>query len=169
MSTITEPRTIDDVVELLKDQHTQLKELMPQVIENTGKKRTEAFNMVCYMLAIHEALEQAIVHPHATSDAGEEQVSERVKEELEASDAITEMEGMDIDSKKFHDTYAEFMLDVLEHAEHEEHEEFEKIEHDFTPAELAQVTKAVEMIENPPAEMPVFEELLEQVKAELSA
>jgi hypothetical protein len=59
------------------------------------------------------------------------------------------------------------MLEVVEHAEHEEHEEFENIEHNFTDDELAQIRRAVELIESPddapPAKTP-FAQMLQGAK-----
>jgi hypothetical protein len=163
--------TIDDVVSYLKDQHSTIKEILPSVLQAEGEDRATAFAKVRQTLAIHEALEQVVIHPHAKPDAGKEEVVERVDEEEEAGEAITKLEGFDISSKEFHDGYAAFMLDVIEHAEHEEHEEFDAIRKAFDDDELAKIHAAVELAnsaaEDPPAGSS-FEDMLADAKETIS-
>lgn len=164
---MTAPTTIGGVVDFLKDQHTTIKEMMPGVLQTTGAQRATAFATVRQTLAVHEAFEQVIVHPHARLDAAADDVEERVREEHEAGDAITELEGLDPDDRDFEDAYATFMRDVIAHADHEEHREFEAITHTFSETECARIRRGVELmevvVEGPTSDLP-FEQMLENAK-----
>lgn len=141
--TTTSITTIDGVVDFLKGQHTAIKEMLPGVLQTTGSERRTAFATVRQTLAIHEAFEQVIVHPHARTDAGGDIVEDRINEEEEAGLAISKLERLDPDDRDFHDAYAAFMLDVIEHAEHEEHQEFAAMTHKFSETECAQIERGV--------------------------
>ncbi|MGN6721406.1 MAG: hemerythrin domain-containing protein [Marmoricola sp.] len=159
--------TIGEVVDFLKEQHTTIKEMLPSVLQATGPERTTAFATVRQTLAIHEAFEQVVVHPHARQDVDGQVVDERVDEEDEAADAIAKLESLDTDDRAFHDAYSAFMLDVIEHAEHEEHEEFESITHTFSETECARIQRGVELANSmgdAPASDLTFAEMLENAK-----
>lgn len=168
----TELTTVDEVVSFLKERHTAIKEMLPSVLQASGAERATAFANVRQTLAVHEAFEQVVVHPHAQSDAGNDVVAERVEEEEEAGDAISELERLNVDDPDFHDAYAAFMLDVVEHAEHEEHEEFGRISHEFTAEELDQITRGVELTlaeADAPASQLTFADMLTNAKQMISA
>lgn len=139
-------RSVEDVIEQLKHHHKTLKASMPEVLKVHGADRARAFANLCKFLASHEALEQVVIHPHARQDASAAAVADRIKEEEEATQVITAMEGLEIDSEEFREQYTAFMLDVVEHAEHEEHEEFDKIDHPFSDEELSRINLAIDML-----------------------
>src|SRR5579875_3484854 len=89
-----------DVVTFLKSQHEQIKALLGQVLETTGKQRSETFTELRRLLAVHETAEEEVVHPKArrTLENGDEVVSERLKEENEGKQALSELEKLDVDS-----------------------------------------------------------------------
>jgi len=59
---------------------------------------------------------------------GDEIVDARLHEEHEAKQQLSNLEGMDIDSKDFLDELMKFRAAVVAHAEHEENEEFNKLQ-----------------------------------------
>ena len=64
-------QTIDsakDVVEFLKAQHEQIKSGFAQVAAAHGEQRSEAFDQLRRLLAVHETAEEEIVHPRAKSE-----------------------------------------------------------------------------------------------------
>ena len=73
---------------------------------------------------VHETIERAAVHPTALATDAQHVVETRLREEDQATAAITALEEMDLDSEGFEQAYRALMSDVLEHAEREEHEEF---------------------------------------------
>lgn len=128
----TKVSTAQDLVELLVNQHEQVKAVMPTVLTADGQQRVEAFAQVRRMLAVHEALEQESVHLLAKSEVGRDEAAARVKEETEAATAITTLEGLDVDSADFTQQYQTLVKDVVAHAEHEEQQEFNQLTGDLT-------------------------------------
>jgi hypothetical protein len=117
--------TPDGVISFLEEQHEELKGAMPEVLEVSGQERLQAFGKIRRMLALHESIEQAAVHPTARAEADGSQAADgRLREEHEATEAIARLEGIDVDSDAFDAGYRQLMSDVVEHAEREEHEEF---------------------------------------------
>jgi hypothetical protein len=163
-------QTAKDVVEFLTDQHEQVKELLPTVLDGSGDERSKAFAEVRRYLALHETIEQTVIHPKAKKDVSSDVVDERISEEEEATDAITELEGMALDSEDFEQHYARLMLDVIEHAEHEEHEEFDGLSNDFTESQLAKVNKGAVIASGGLDEIKgdSFSDMLEAAKAAIS-
>jgi hemerythrin superfamily protein len=115
-----------DVVELLKGQHTRIRELFDEVANTKGDERKHSFQNLVRLLAVHETAEEEIVHPFARRniEGGETVVKDRVEEEEHAKQALSRLEDMDTDSAEFLDRFAALRQDVLAHAESEERFEF---------------------------------------------
>ncbi|MCW2756194.1 MAG: hemerythrin [Marmoricola sp.] len=163
----TSTTTVAEVVEFLKDQHTRIKDLLPTVLQASGPERATAFATVRQTLAIHEAFEQVVIHPHARADAGDGVVKDRVEEEEEAGEAIASLESLDVNDDSFHDAYAAFMLDVVQHAEHEEHKEFDNISHEFSADERDAIDRGFKLARterDAPAADLTFAEMLTNAK-----
>jgi len=139
-----------DVVTFLKSQHEQIKALLGQVLETTGKQRSETFTELRRLLAVHETAEEEVVHPKArrTLENGDEVVSERLKEENEGKQALSELEKLDVDSAEFETEFRKFQKDVLEHAEAEEQKEFSKLADKLDDDQLEKMRSAVKMAES---------------------
>ena len=148
------PQTPDDsakdVVDLLRDQHQQIRGLFNEVETSTPEHRQEAFDRLRRFLAVHETAEEEIVHPLARKAAnGEAVVEARLTEEHAAKRMLAELEDMGADSPQFPPRFAEFRRAVLDHAEHEEREEFPRLRTTRGEQELrsmATVVKAAEAI-----------------------
>lgn len=145
-------QTIDsakDVVEFLKAQHEQIKSGFAQVAAAHGEQRSEAFDQLRRLLAVHETAEEEIVHPRAKSEIadGDKIVSARLAEEHEAKQALAELEKLDVDSAEFETKFAQLRSDVVAHAEAEEREEFGKLASALDDDQLAKMRKAAEIAE----------------------
>ena len=154
--------TPDGVVSFLKGQHEEVKATMPGVLDAEGEARLRVFGEVRRMLALHETIEQAAVHPTARAESDDSKVVDsRLQEETEATEAIARLESTDIDSAEFEDGYRALMADVIEHAEREEHEEFVHIG-TFTSDKLALVARGMVIAEQGPDAIGglTFEEML---------
>ncbi|MFD9910001.1 hemerythrin domain-containing protein [Streptomyces sp. NPDC059063] len=116
----------NDVVELLKEQHRAIRDLLDQVTATKGEERKESFQSLVRLLAVHETAEEEVVHPFARKniDGGELLVADRVKEEEQAKKALTRLQELDPDSPEFLDQFAALRQDVLAHADAEERHEF---------------------------------------------
>jgi hemerythrin superfamily protein len=114
------PAAQPDVVDVLLAQHERVRELVAEVSTAQGEARLRAFNELRTLLALHEAAEEAIVHP-TTHDALAEA---RVEEEQHAARAIAQLETFDLADPAFDRAFAAFAQAVFAHAEKEEREEF---------------------------------------------
>ena len=115
-----------DVVELLKGQHTRIRELFDEVANTKGEDRKRHFHDLVRLLAVHETAEEEVVHPFARKniDGGELVVKDRIEEEEKAKSALSRLDDMDPDSPEFLDQFAALRQDVLAHADNEERYEF---------------------------------------------
>jgi hypothetical protein len=139
-----------DVVEFLKGQHNQIKDMFDDVLyASESKARETAFVELRQLLAVHETAEELVVHPRARGevDGGDEVVDARLHEEHEAKKQLSQLEGMDIDSKEFLDALKVFRDAVVEHAEREETEEFDQLQRELGPEDLKRMAAAVQVAE----------------------
>ncbi len=112
----------NDVVELVKAQHQEIKQLFDQVQRSRGDEQEEAFQCLVRLLAVHETAEEEIIHP-VTRERDSDVVEQRLHEESEAKSALAELEDMGCGDERFPPALARLRSDVESHAEHEEQEE----------------------------------------------
>jgi hemerythrin superfamily protein len=138
-----------DVVALLKAQHEQVKGLFQQVITTMGSQRTEAFNELRRLLAVHETAEEEIVHPRAREVManGDQVVEQRLAEERAAKETLGQLEDLDIESTQFETAFRRFQKDVLAHAEAEERLEFVELSAGLDRSQLERMRKAYALAE----------------------
>lgn len=138
-----------DVLDFLTGQHEQIKSLFSKTLDNAGPDREQAFMELRRLLAVHEAVEEEIVHPRAKRKLanGDGVVKARLKEEREAKTVLGELEKLDVDSKEFEDQLTELRDAVLDHAEREEHDEFAPLKENLTGEELERMGRAAKLAE----------------------
>ena len=92
-----------DVVDFLVSQHQQIKGLFDQTLSASGKTREQSFVQLRQLLAVHETVEEEIVHPRAKRKIanGGAVVDERLHEEHEAKTVLKQLEKLDVDSDEF--------------------------------------------------------------------
>jgi hemerythrin superfamily protein len=134
-----------DVVELLLDQHDQIKSLFSQVQTAQGATKRELFEDLVRLLAVHETAEEEVVHPTARKrvPSGAEVVQNRLHEEDEAKHALAQLYDMGVDHPEFDSKFAAFMNAVTEHAMHEETEEFPQLRQNVPAEQLRRMAGAV--------------------------
>ena len=115
-----------DVIVFLRSQHTLLRELLGAVLVVRGEDRGQAFARLRRTLAVHEAAEQAMLHPLArrTLPRGGSIVAARVAEEEATKSAIAALERLNVDSAEFEAGFHVAEATVLRHIQAEEREEF---------------------------------------------
>lgn len=134
-----------DVVELLVDQHDELRTLMARVLDAKGRDRRRAFDEARRALARHEAAEEAVLRPLTrTAPGGEELAGARTGEEERATDALAMLERLDVDGVPFETEFRELLEAVLAHAEKEETVEFPLLRRTYDPETLRRARRAVE-------------------------
>jgi hypothetical protein len=138
-----------DVVDFLTSQHEQIKSLFATTLAASGEAREKSFVDLRRLLAVHETVEEEIVHPRAKRkiDNGAEVVEERLEEEHEAKAVLQRLEKLDVDSPEFNRLLAELRDAVLEHAAHEEHDEFARLGQELSKEELESMGRAAKLAE----------------------
>jgi hypothetical protein len=153
------PETGEDVIDLLLADHDQIRMLFAELGRTRGEHRQEIWTQLCRLLAVHESIEQHLVHPLAEQRLpdGESVVRARVHEERKATRELLDLWAMGIDHPGFEAGLTRLRDAVIEHAELEESEEFGWLR-DNVPADrlirLAGVAQATERIPpGPPADV----------------
>jgi hemerythrin superfamily protein len=136
-----------DVVDLLLEQHNQVKSLFGQLINATGDQKRELFQELVRLLAVHESAEEQVVHPVARKQAGDEVVEARLREENEAKRALAELHDLGVDHPDFDVKLATLANAVLDHATHEEREEFPYLRQNVSAEQLRRMAGAVRAAE----------------------
>lgn len=140
----------DEVVDFLKAQHNLIEDLFDQVLHATDPKaREKPFVQLRQLLAVHETAEEMVVHPRARGELveGDEIVDARLREEHEAKQLLSKIEGLDVTSQQFIDELTKFRDAVLEHAQLEESEEFSKLQRQLDEGDLKRLGTAVRAAE----------------------
>ena len=115
----------NDVVDILKSQHAEIRSAFRRA-SMPGPGRSRAFHQLVKLLAIHEAGEEAHVHPvtRKLAAAGKAVARARRTEEKEAKKLLTELTKIGPNGRGYGATLRELRKAVLAHAAREEREEF---------------------------------------------
>jgi len=119
--------TSDDIVEVLLDQHGQIRRLLDEVSGAPGPDaRRGPFQALVRLLAVHEAAEEQVLHPVARVRLpdGDEVADARIAEEEESKRLLAELERLGPGHEDFDSRFARVRELVLAHAGNEEREEF---------------------------------------------
>lgn len=118
--------TPDDLVDVLLQQHTQIRELLNAVTEQQDAGRETAFTALVRLLAVHEAAEEQVLHPVARVRLpdGDKIADARIQEEEESKRLLQELERMGTGHDDFDAQFALLRELVSRHAANEEHHEF---------------------------------------------
>lgn len=138
-----------DVVDFLSGQHEQIKSLFAKVLSASGDAREKAFVDLRRLLAVHETVEEEVVHPRAKRKIadGAAVVEQRLEEEHEAKTTLQQLEKLDVDSPEFTRMLTELRDAVLDHAEHEEKDEFTRLGQELSSEELQSMGRAAKLAE----------------------
>jgi hemerythrin superfamily protein len=115
-----------DVVDLLVEQHRQIKVMLSEFASAPAGQRQDRFEDIVRLLAMHESAEELVVHP-AARDTGERiqnVVQERLGEEKDAKQMLAELYDLGIDNPEFSGKFTAFTEAVIAHATREEDQEF---------------------------------------------
>jgi hemerythrin superfamily protein len=134
-----------EVVELLIQQHNEIRGLFTEVKQCEGEARAAAFGRLRRMLAVHETAEEEIVHPNARRmiKDGDRVIDQRLAEENLAKRMLRELKSIGMDSPEFPKRLQDLRQAVLDHAEREEREEFPKIRKNSSEQQLRVMATAV--------------------------
>jgi hemerythrin superfamily protein len=146
----------ESVVDLLVRQHQQIRDQFAKVVKESGLDKAEAFDMLRYLLTVHESAEQEVLHPFARRAIGDgaRVVEARLTEEKEAKDLLQQLEMAGTDSVDFEPLLERLQRAVQAHAEQEEQVEFPEITQTATPQQLQEMAAAVKAAEAAAATRP---------------
>lgn len=138
-----------DVVDLLLEQHNEIKSLFTRVASARGGKKRELFEDLVRLLAVHETAEEEVVHPMARKeiDGGDQIVDRRLEEESEAKQALADLYDLGVDHDDFDSRLVALANDVNEHASREENDEFPSLRRKLSAEKLRQMAGAVRAAE----------------------
>ena len=111
-----------DVLDLLTEQHTVVRDLMRTIATCPSSERAEPFEMLARLLAVHETAEEEVVHPRIRriGESASDLVQARLDEESASKKVLADLEKMDPASSEFELAFLGFQQDVELHAENEE-------------------------------------------------
>jgi len=141
---MTEQRA-GDVVDLLLDQHRAIRRLCDEVTATADTQREQAFRSLVRLLAVHEAVEEELVHPWVKRrvEAARSDVADRVEEEREVNRMLVALDALGPQDPAFEDLFARFRTALLAHADKEESSEFAGLRSATRPAERTAMAAAI--------------------------
>jgi hemerythrin superfamily protein len=136
-----------DVVDLLLDQHRAIRQLCEEVAAATSADREQPFRALLRLLAVHEAVEEELVHPYVKRrvDGAKEAVAERVDEEREVNKMLFALDALGPTNPGFEELFTRFRTALLAHADKEESSEFAGLRSATKPGERAAMATAVKL------------------------
>jgi hemerythrin superfamily protein len=138
-----------DVVDLLLEQHDEIKSLFGQVQQAQGPVKQELFQDLVRLLVVHESAEEAVVHPVARRklETGEQVVGQRLEEEDRAKKELADLYDMGVDHPDFDRRLEAFQAEVVQHATKEEGDEFLRLRGTVEADTLRRMVGALEAAE----------------------
>ena len=145
----TTARSDQNVIDLLLQQHMEIKQLFVDVFNAIGEEKRDRFYDLVRLLAVHESAEEQVVHPTARRniEGGEAIVGARLEEENAAKQELSELYELGVDHPEFDSRLRAFAEDVVRHATAEEAEEFVALRNALRPEELAKMAGVVKAAE----------------------
>jgi hemerythrin superfamily protein len=137
------------VIEVLLNQHKEIRRLFRAVKQAKGKERRDAFDALRAMLAVHETGEQEILRPmtRLSVPGGGDIADARLQEENQAEEVLARLQRLGPDAPEFDAELRQFEKSVLEHADREEAEEFPGIRQAQGPDRLWTMAKRLKAAE----------------------
>src|SRR3954451_20157633 len=134
-----------DVVDLLLDQHRAIRELCDQVSAAADAEREQACRSLLRLLAVHEAVEEELVHPYVKRrvEGADAAVAARVDEEREVNKMLAALDALGPTNPGFEELFTRFRSALLTHADKEESSEFAGLRSATGQAERTAMARAV--------------------------
>jgi hemerythrin superfamily protein len=138
-----------DAVDLLLEQHQEVRRLFEQIQPAEGDQRREMFDCLLRMLAVHETAEEEVIYPlvRAAVPNGDSLADARLREESEGKTLLAELEKLGTADAAFSPKFATFQEKVDEHARHEEETIFPALREHVDADQLVAARQALETAE----------------------
>jgi hemerythrin superfamily protein len=134
-----------DVVDLLLRQHAAIRRLCDAVLAAPSGGRDEPFRALLRLLAVHEAVEEEIVHPYVKRrvEGSRPEVEHRIDEEREVNRMLVALDALGPDGPGFDELFPRFRTALLAHTDKEESSEFASLRSATHPVERRAMAAAV--------------------------
>ena len=136
-----------DAIELLKQQHEEVKALFKKIEKAEEEEQQELFEQIADSLAVHAAIEEKHFYPAVKAKATEDVLLEAVEEHLEIKRVIADLLALDASDETFEAKVTVLKEDVEHHVEEEEQVLFPKVNKLFDKEELETIAAAMEQTE----------------------
>lgn len=138
-----------DVLDLLVEQHEQIKTLFARVKDAKGAAKRDLFDDLVRLLAVHETAEEEVTHPIARGEIpnGKRVVQARLSEEADAKERLAELYELGVEHRQFDAKLDTLANAVFKHAEREEEVEFPGLRERVSPEQLRKLAGVLEMAE----------------------
>ncbi|GAB3981780.1 hemerythrin domain-containing protein [Plantactinospora veratri] len=138
-----------DVLDLLIEQHKQIKTLFGQLGRAEGSQKRELFQDLVRLLAVHESAEEIVVHPSAQRkiERGDTVTGQLRHEEDEAKKELAALYDLGVEHPDFDRRLVRFSEAVIAHATREETEEFPSLRRSLSSAQLGRMAGALRAAE----------------------
>jgi hypothetical protein len=135
----------EDIVDALLGHHQQIKLLFAQVESATGDHKELLFQDLVALLAVHESLEESLIHPLAKQELpdGDAVVQARLAEEQDAKEALSRLYDLGVGHPQFDTELVALRDAVAAHAEAEELLEFVHLRETADPEQLLRMRSAI--------------------------
>ena len=135
-----------DALELLKQDHEEVKELFQQAEGAEGKQKNEIFDKIKKALQTHTQIEEGVFYPAMEKkEELKDMVLESYEEHKQVKNLLGEMDALVSDSEKFEPKLKVLQENVEHHAEEEEEGKmFPKVRQLFDKAALEELGKELE-------------------------
>jgi hemerythrin HHE cation binding domain-containing protein len=126
-----------DGLELLKQDHKRVKELMGHIEEGGDDEREALFAVLADELRIHETIEEEVLYPTLKEHPRTEEITLEAYEEHEVVNTILgEMIGLPVEDETWEAKFTVVKENLEHHIEEEESEMFEQAREVLKEAEL---------------------------------
>jgi hypothetical protein len=112
--------TTTDVLDILREQHTQVDQLLAQLESGRGKRRA-IFTELADLLAAHATIEEKLFYPTVLAAGTKDQLHEAVEEHLSVKRLLADMIAMGVDDEQF-DAKLTVLKEQISHHAHKEEE-----------------------------------------------
>jgi hypothetical protein len=117
-----------DVIDVLLDQHEQIRRTLHEVGTATEEAKAVAFLELETLLYVHETGEQQVVHPFSSTRISPPGlVDDRLREESATDELLRQLRDLDVHSNDFDTTFQALRDVVLAHMSAEENQEFPRL------------------------------------------
>jgi hemerythrin superfamily protein len=127
-----------DALELLRQQHDEVEDLMEQIENADGDEKEALFEEMADKLAAHATIEEKIFYPSVMESKTRDALIESTEEHLSIKRLLADMIELDVDDEHF-DAKLKVLKEQVRHHAHDEEEDklFPKVRRLMSADELA--------------------------------